>query len=614
MQILFFGTFDEQTHPRVRALQEGLAAVGHEVEVVSAPLGVPTSSRVALARNPARAPLLIARILRCWAHLWRAGRVHRPEVVVIGYLGHFDVHLARRRFRKATLVLDHMVSLGDTARDRGLGDRSMVTRLLDRIDRAALRAADVVVVDTIEQGGALPHRPHHLCVVPVTAPEAWAEARPTPAREPSEPLRVVFFGLYTPLQGAPTIGEALAQLRHRSDIEVTMIGTGQDLERAKEHAAPNPRVQWIDWVDAEALPAVVASHHVCLGVFGDSPKARRVVPNKVLQGASAGCAIVTSDTPAQRRALGDAACFVPPGDPTELARVLGRLAEDDAEVSDRRARIRRRMVEDLNPGRAVEPLHDLLEHMRHEEPTMADPPLSLNAWLRWDVISRELSGSGPLTVLELGAGQGSVASRLAARGEYTAVEPDAESRSTTQARLGPGARVLADVSELDPNETFDVVCAFEVIEHLEDDRGMVGSWARFIRPGGRMLLSVPAHQHRFAAYDEVAGHLRRYERDDLAAVVTSAGLVVDRIDAVGFPLGFPLEAARNVIGRRRLRASAVPATVADRTARSGRTLQPPAWAGGLTRAATAPFRWVQRRFHRSDLATAWVLVAHRPTE
>ena len=612
MQILFFGTFDEKTHPRVRALREGLAALGNEVAIVNAPLGIPTSGRVALARNPLRTPLLIARILRCWAHLWRAGRAHRPDVVVVGYLGHFDVHLARRRFRDATLVLDHMVSLGDTARDRGLGDRSPVTRLLDRIDRAALRTADVVVVDTTEQGDALPLRPDHLCVAPVSAPEEWTRELPTPDREPGQPLRVVFFGLYTPLQGAPTIGEALALLHDRSDIEVTMIGTGQDLEATQRHAAPNARVQWIDWVDSEALPALVASHHVCLGVFGDSAKAQRVVPNKVLQGAAAGCAVVTSNTPVQQRALGDAACFVPPADPGELARVLGRLAEDDAEVSDRRHRIRRRMVDHLNPRQAVEPLHRLLEHLTDEEPTMADPPLSLNAWLRWDVIERELSGSTPRTVLELGMGQGAVACRLADQYEYTGVEPDAESRSMTQARLGRGARVLADVSELDPQETFDVVCAFEVIEHLEDDRGVVSEWARYIRPGGRMLISVPAHQSRFGAHDEVAGHLRRYEREDLAAVVTSAGLVVDRIDAVGFPLGFLLETARNLIGKRRLQSDTIPTAASDRTARSGRILQPPAWSGTLTRAGTAPFRWVQRRFHRSDRATTWVLVAHRP--
>ena len=52
-------------------------------------------------------------------------------------------------------------------------------------------------------------------------------------------------------------------------------------------------------------PALVAGHDVCLGIFGTGVKAQLVVPNKVYQGAAAGCAVVTSDTAPQRRALGE---------------------------------------------------------------------------------------------------------------------------------------------------------------------------------------------------------------------------------------------------------------------------------------------------------------------
>ena len=82
---------------------------------------------------------------------------------------------------------------------------------------------------------------------------------------------------------------------------------------------------------------MVASHHVCLGIFGTGDKARRVVPNKVFQGAAAACAIVTSDTPPQRRVLGEAAVLVPPGDPGALAAALRLVAEDRVEL----ARLRR---------------------------------------------------------------------------------------------------------------------------------------------------------------------------------------------------------------------------------------------------------------------------------
>ena len=125
---------------------------------------------------------------------------------------------------------------------------------------------------------------------------------------------MVFYGLYTPLQGTPVIGAALSRIAG-APIEVTMIGSGQDAAATRAAAAANPAVRWLDWVPAADLPALVAGHDVCLGIFGTGDKALRVVPNKVFQGAAAGCAIVTSDTAPQRRALGDAAVLVPPGDP-----------------------------------------------------------------------------------------------------------------------------------------------------------------------------------------------------------------------------------------------------------------------------------------------------------
>ena len=60
-------------------------------------------------------------------------------------------------------------------------------------------------------------------------------------------------------------------------------------------------MRWIDWVDADELPGVVAEHDVCLGIFGTTDKAPRVVPNKVYQGVASGCAVVTSDTPLSAR-------------------------------------------------------------------------------------------------------------------------------------------------------------------------------------------------------------------------------------------------------------------------------------------------------------------------
>src|SRR5580700_9159890 len=171
MHVILFGTYDTSMHPRIATLGEGLRDSGVEVAECNAPLGLDTAARVAMLAQPWRAPALLIRLARRWATLARsARRMPAPDVVVVGYLGHFDVHLARRLFRRVPVVLDHLVGASDTGRDRRLdgGPRQAVLRL---IDAAALRAADVVLVDTEEHLLALPARQQpRAVVVPVGAP------------------------------------------------------------------------------------------------------------------------------------------------------------------------------------------------------------------------------------------------------------------------------------------------------------------------------------------------------------------------------------------------------------------------------------------------------------
>jgi glycosyltransferase involved in cell wall biosynthesis len=385
-RVLLFGTYDTSMHPRVATIAEGLRALGMEVGECNAPLGLDTAARVGMLARPWRVPALLTRLSRRWLTLARAARrMPVPDAVVVGYLGHFDVHLARLLFRRVPVVLDHLVGASDTARDRRL-DGGVRQVLVRAIDAAALRAADVIVVDTDEHLAALPQAHQaRAVVVPVGAPSAWlAAGHPAQTQDPAGaqhqedagPLRVVFYGLYTPLQGAPVIGAALAQI-NGAPVEVTMIGHGQDEAAAKTAAAANTAVRWLDWVPAADLPALVASHEVCLGIFGTGDKALRVVPNKVFQGAAAGCAIVTSDTPPQRRALGDAAILVPPGEPEALAAALLRLADDRAEVARLRRQARELAEREFAPGQIVAPLARRLVSARGDRETAIDPDRAL---------------------------------------------------------------------------------------------------------------------------------------------------------------------------------------------------------------------------------------------
>lgn len=225
-------------------------------------------------------------------------------------------------------------------------------------------------------------------------------------------------------------------------------------------------------------------------------------------------------------------------------------------------------------------------------------PLSANAWLRYDIVRRMLP-SGVRDVLDVGCGQAAIGVRLAQRYAYVGVELDPTSAAVAARRIGHLGRGTVRQGTVDVlgAQTFDLVCAFEVLEHIDDDGGALAQWAAHLRPDGWLLISVPAFQRRYGPADELVGHFRRYDPDALREVLAKAGFTDIALRQYGMPLGYALEAARNAIGRRRLARRTAPTTVVDRTAGSGRLLQPRnGWGGLVNRWGTAPFRVAQRFF------------------
>jgi len=224
-------------------------------------------------------------------------------------------------------------------------------------------------------------------------------------------------------------------------------------------------------------------------------------------------------------------------------------------------------------------------------------PLAPNAWLRYELV-KDMFPPGISDVLEVGCGQGALGVRLAQRYNYLGVEPDQASWAVASQRISAAGRgEVRNVSVQDlGDERFDLVCAFEVLEHIDDDAAALKELAARLRAPGWLLLSVPAHQDRYGPADELVGHFRRYDPAAMTALLAGCGFAGIQVRQYGFPLGYVLEAGRNLIARRRL-ASAAAASVAERTAGSGRLLQP---SGGPRAAAarwgTAPFRVVQRAF------------------
>jgi SAM-dependent methyltransferase len=233
------------------------------------------------------------------------------------------------------------------------------------------------------------------------------------------------------------------------------------------------------------------------------------------------------------------------------------------------------------------------------------------AWLRWDGIRRALRTARPSSILEVGAGQGAVGARLAARAAYVGVEPDAASASVARSRVdGHGAIVAGTVDDVPADDTFDLVCAFEVLEHIDDDVAALAVWRARLAPGGYLLLSVPAHRDRFGAADELVGHHRRYDRGDLVTVLEAAGFGIVSLEGYGFGLGHVLEAGRNRLIERRTGGDG---DAAVGTAGSGRLFQPRRVTGAVTMLAAAPGRIVQHVWRRPDAGVGWLVLARALT-
>ncbi|WP_125774484.1 class I SAM-dependent methyltransferase [Antribacter gilvus] len=236
-------------------------------------------------------------------------------------------------------------------------------------------------------------------------------------------------------------------------------------------------------------------------------------------------------------------------------------------------------------------------------------PLAPNAWLRWDVV-RGVLPKERVSLLEVGCGQGAFGSRLATMYDYTGVEPDPVAHAAAVAAVGAagntGRVVNGDVSSLGAGRTFDVVCAFEVLEHIEDDEKALAQWVERVRPGGLVVLSTPAWQSRFGPWDSAVGHFRRYDPDVMRERLRGAGLVDVGVRCFGAPLGFVLEAARDRLASHRTELREEK-PIEARTARSGRLYQPSSGLqGALTQVGTFPFRLVQRAFPgRGTGLVAW---------
>jgi SAM-dependent methyltransferase len=199
------------------------------------------------------------------------------------------------------------------------------------------------------------------------------------------------------------------------------------------------------------------------------------------------------------------------------------------------------------------------------------------------------------SILEAGCSAGPLMQDLRRDGYSNLTGIDISREAIDMARAsGLDAHIMDAQKLLFPDESFDVLTASDVLEHLADERAALLEWRRVLRPNGLLIVFVPAFMFLWTEHDLANKHHRRYQRSQLLSALVDAGFRVERSsfwNALLFP---PVAAVRGL--KRALRRSPPPETI-----ESGDMFLPPAF---VNRALLTLLRFEDRLF---DLGVNWPL-------
>jgi glycosyltransferase involved in cell wall biosynthesis len=349
-EIVFFGGYDPD-YPRNRIIRKGLESLGFKASSCWT-----DGSRRAVFRYPA----LLTKFL--------FGDFESKSPLFVPDFRHKDVPLAwlLSRIPRRLLVFDPLVSRFETRvldrRDAEHG--SAQAKHNWNIDRITMRMADLVLADTEA------HCDYYVREFEIEAGKVRtlylgyddSVFKEMPRRSPDGLFRILFYGSFLPLHGTDVIVEAVRHLNR--GFRFRIVGSGQTMEEFRKRAEgiDADRLEFLGNVPEEELPRLIAEADAVLGIFGTTPKAGMVVPNKVYQSMACSRAVVTADTRAVREIFspGEHLFCVPPGDAPALAKELERLRNNaglNVSVAERGGCLVR---EGFNPAKVAERLIAML--------------------------------------------------------------------------------------------------------------------------------------------------------------------------------------------------------------------------------------------------------------
>jgi glycosyltransferase involved in cell wall biosynthesis len=311
LTVCYFGTYREN-YSRNQMMMAGLRMNGVTVKDCHETLWHGIEDRVRVASGAWKEPGFWRRFIVAYWHLLKKYlKIGDYDVMVVGYPGQFDVLLARvlTWLNRKPLAWDIFMSIYLITIERGLDQQSKLSAgMLKFIERLALKLPNRLILDTSQYEAWFTHtywmKAERFRLVPTGADDRIFSPQ-TDVLAGDGTCKVLYYGTFIPNHGVMYMVEAAKILASHAEIRFELIGSGPELEKAKEYVANQElaNVEFIEWMDKQELKMHIQQADICLGAFGTTPQSMMTIQNKIYEAAAMRKALVSGDSPAIRQAF-----------------------------------------------------------------------------------------------------------------------------------------------------------------------------------------------------------------------------------------------------------------------------------------------------------------------